>query len=122
MSGLVEELFAQRRLGIGGLRHHQQAAGVLVDTMHQAYFWVIGVVRLQVFQMPGNGIDKCTVEIATPWMHHHSRWFVDYHQVIVFIDYFQGDVLRLDSRIVVRTVEHQCDNVSRAYLIITFNR
>ena len=54
-------------------------------------------------------------------MHHHARRLVDHHQVFILIDHVERYVLRLDGRIVVRTVEHQRDDVSRAYLIIIFN-
>ena len=122
MCGLVEKLFAQRGLGIGGLGDYQQAAGILVDAMYESHLRVVRVVGFQIFQMPGNGIDECPVKVATSWMHHHTCRLIDDHQLVVLIDHLQRDILGLDGGIIVRTVEHQGDDIARAYLIITFYR
>ena len=90
--------------------------------MHQSYLRIIRVIALQILQMPGDGIHQRTVKVTTPRMHHHSRRLIDYHQVIVFIDHIQRDILRFDGRIVVWTVEHECDDISCTYLIITLDR
>ena len=55
-------------------------------------------------------------------MHHHARRLIDDHQLIVFIDHVQGNILRFDGGIIMRPVEHQGDDIARAYLIITFDR
>ena len=120
MGGLVEELLTERCLGIRRFCHYQQATGILIDSVNQAHLWVIGVVTLQVFQVPGDGIYKCATEIATPGMNHHTCRLIDHHQVVIFIHHLQRDILWFDGGIIMRTIEHQCDHIARTYLIITF--
>ena len=40
-------------------------------------------------------------------MHHHAGGLVDDHQVVILVDYVQGNVLGLDGVVVVGAVEHQ---------------
>ena len=70
--------------------------------------------------MPGNGIDQRSTEVTTARMHHHACRFIDDHQVVIFIDHIQRDVLWFDRCIIVWTVKHQSNDIPRAYLIITF--
>ena len=54
-------------------------------------------------------------------MYYHARRFVDDHQGIVFIDNIEWYFLRLDCRIVLWSVEHECDDIPRLNLVIAFN-
>ena len=121
MCVVVEELGTQLSLGVRGLGDDQQTAGVFIDTVYQSYTRVVGVVAGQVAQVPGNGVNQCAVEVAHSWVYHQSCRLVDDHQLVVLIDHIQGDVLRFNGRIIVRTVKHQCDDVTRAYLIVAFD-
>ena len=122
MGGFVEELFPQRGLGIGGLCHDKQTTGILVDAMDEPHLGIIRIIALQIFQVPGNSVHQRTIEITAPRMYHHPRRFVDHHQIIVFIHHLKWDILGLDGCIIVRTVEHQGDDIARANLIITLYR
>ena len=54
-------------------------------------------------------------------MHHHPCRFVYHHQLVVLVAHIQGDILRLNGSIEMRTVEHQGDDIACAYLIITLD-
>ena len=71
--------------------------------------------------MPCNGVDQCSMEIPHTWVYYQSRWFVDDHQLVVFVDHIERNILGLDGGIVVRAVEHQSNDISRTNLIITLD-
>ena len=122
MCGLVEKLHAQLGLGIGGLGHDEQSAGIFVYAVHQSHLRVVGVVCRQVAQVPGNGIDQRAVIVAAPWVHHHARRLVDHHQFIVFIHDVERDIFGVYAIVVVRTVEHQRDHIPRPHLVAALHR
>ena len=122
MGVVVEELRTQFRLGFGSLSHHQQSTGVLVYAMYQSHAGVVGIIAGQIAQMPGDGIDQRTMEVPHSRMHHQPGRLVDDHQLVILIDDIKWDILRLDGRIVVRTVQHQCNDITRAHLIVAFHR
>ena len=105
-SGLVEELNTQLTLSIGRLGNKQQTAGVFIDTMYQANLGVVGIIRRQVFQMPGNGIHQRAMEVSSTRMDNKSSGFIDYQQLSIFVNDVQRDVFGLDSAIVSRAVKH----------------
>ena len=90
--------------------------------MYESHLRIIGIVALQILQVPGDGVDECAVEVAASRMHHHPCRLIDDHQLVVLIDHLQRNILRFDGGIIMRTVEHQGDDIARTYLIITFNR
>ena len=51
-------------------------------------------------------------------MYHQTCGLVDNHQHFVLVHYIKGYVFRLYRRFVVRTVEHQCDNVAWVNLVV----
>ena len=75
--GMVEELLAERSLCLGCLCHYQQTARILVYTVHQTHFRVVGVVARVVLQMPCQGIDKRTAEVSASGMYYHASRLVD---------------------------------------------
>ncbi len=118
---VVEELGTQLRLGIGCLGHHEQTAGIFVDTVYQSDARVVGVVAWQVAQMPGNGVDQRAVEIAHARVYHQSGRLVDDHQLIVLVNHIKRNVLRFNLGVIVGTVEHQGDDVAGTYLIVALD-
>ena len=119
---LVEELYAQRRLGIGSLRHHEQSRRILVDAVHQSHPRIVGVVVGIVAQVPCDGVHQRTVIVAAARVHHHARRLVDHHQVVVLVDDIERDILRLNVRIHARAVHHQCHDVARLHTIVALHR
>ena len=71
--------------------------------------------------MPCYGVYQGAVEVAHSGVNYQACRLVDDHQLVVFIDHVQRDVLWLDGRIVVRAVKHQRDDVACAYLIVTLD-
>ena len=118
---VIEELGTQFSLGIGCLRHHQQTTGIFIDAMYESHTGIVGVVAGQVAQVPGNGIDQRTVEVTHARVYHQSGRFVDHHQLVVLVDHIQRNILRLYLRIVVRTVEHQRDDITRPNLVVALD-
>ena len=121
MCSLVEELQSQLGLGVGSLGYHQQTARILVYAMHQTHLGVVGVVALDIAQMPGEGVDQCTREVAHAGVNHEAGGLVDHHQLAVFIDHIEWYVLGLDRGVVARTVEHERDHIARAHAIIALH-
>ena len=72
--------------------------------------------------MPGYGVDQCAVEVAHSWVYHQSSRFVDDHQLVILVDHVQWDVLWFYCRIIVRTVQHQGDDVAWTYLVVALDR
>ena len=122
MGGLVEELLAEASLGFRGFGHHQQSAGVFVDTVYQSHLGTVGIKRGKVFQIVGDRVDKRAREVAGTGMDDHPCRLVDHHQSIVFIDHGKRYVFGHDACVVFGTVEHQRDNISGPHLIITLHR
>ena len=122
MGGLVEELQPQSRLRLGRLCHHQQSARVLVDTVYQSHFGVIGVKSLVVFQVPGDGVDERAVKVAYPRVHHQSGGLVHHHQVGILVHHGQRYVFGLDSGVVAGPVEHQRHHVSGSHPVVALHR
>ena len=90
--------------------------------MDESNLRVVRVVSGQILQVPGDGIDQRATEIATTGMDHHACGLVDDHEIIVLIDHLEGDILGSDGRVVVRTVEHQGDDIARTHFIVALHR
>ena len=90
--------------------------------MDESNLRVVRVVGGQILQVPGDGIDQRAVEIATTGMDYHACGLVDDHDFIVLIDHLEWDILWSDGRVVVRTVEHQGDDIARTHLVVTLHR
>ena len=61
------------------------------------------------------------MEVAYTRMYHQPCRFVDHHELVVLIHHIQRDVLWFNGGIIVRTVEHQRDDVTRAHLIVALD-
>ena len=59
------------------------------------------------------------MKVARTWMHHHTGFLVNHHQLVVFINHIDSDFFRFDTRFMPRTVEHQ---IIRAHLIVALYR
>ena len=118
---MIEELHTKLRLRLGRLRYDKQTAGVLVNTVYQSHTGIIRVIGRQVTQMPGDGIDQRSVEVTHAGMDNEAGGFVDNHQLVVLIDHIQRDVLGFDGGVIVRTVEHQRDNIAGTHLIVALD-
>ena len=55
-------------------------------------------------------------------MNNHTCRFVNNHQVVVLVDHLKRNILRFDRCIVMRTIKHECNNITRANLIIALDR
>ena len=76
-------------------RHHHQAAGFLVEAVHNTGArqcrQVRGVIQQRIQQRP--------VRIARRGMHHQPRRFVNDQQVVILVDHVQCDCLCLAHRL-----------------------
>ena len=118
---LLEELHSQMSLCIGCLCHNKQTRGVLVNTVHKANLWIVGVKCRVVLQMPRNSIDECSVRVATAGMHHKTGRFVYYHEVIVLIYHVKGYILGHDGVVVCRCVVSDYNLIEWLYLIVALD-
>ena len=117
---MIEELFSQVRLCLRRLSHHKQTAGILIDAMNQSYLWIVRIIARKITQMPGDGVNQRAMEVSTTRMHHHTSWLIDNHQIVVFITHIQWDILGFNSRIEMRAIQHQSDDIPRAHLVVAF--
>ena len=120
--GLMEELVAEKRLGIWGLGHHKQPGRVLVYAVYESEPRVGNVIVWIVFEMPCEGVDKCAVVISVSRMHDKSCGLVDHEQVFVFIDYVERYVLGYDFVFIARTVHHDAYDIRWLDLVGRFYR
>ena len=72
--------------------------------------------------MPCYGVDQRTVVVSASRMHYQSGRFVDYHQIVVLIDYIQWNIFGNDIIIITWTVHHHRQHVARLYFITAFHR
>ena len=121
MRSLIEELQSERRLCFRSFCHNEQSACVLVDTVHESHFGVVGVVALHIAHVPGYGIDQCAGEVARSRVHHHASLLVHHHQVVVLIHHVYGQVFSHDACVVAWAVEHQRHHVARAHLEVALD-
>ena len=119
---VVKELRAQFGFGFGRLGNDQQSAGVFVDAVHQSDARVVRVVSRQTAQMPSDSVDQRAVEVAHTRVDHKSCGFIDHHQLVVFVNDVERNILGLYRGVVVRAVHHQRHHVARTNLIIAFHR
>ena len=80
----------QRIHGLACTGHHHQAAGVLVQAMHDACAGHFAGLRVQRQQT----IEQRAAPVARGRMHHQTRGLVDDTQVSVFVDHIDGHVFR----------------------------
>ena len=87
-------LLRQADVGSIILGHHQQAAGVLVDAVHDAGADLAADTGQAAPAMPQQGVDQGAVRVAGGRVHHHALGLVDHQQVGVLIHDIQRDLLR----------------------------
>ena len=120
-ASVVEELLCQVCLGICGLGHDQQPAGILVNAVYKSNGRVIGVKVFVVAQVPSQSIDQCTTIVAAPRMHHKTCRLVDDKQGIILIDDIKGQVLGDDFPVALGVVKDKGDDVACLDLVIAFD-
>ena len=79
-------------MGQGGFGHHQQAAGVLIQAVHQAgaaHFADLLKLRAVVQE----GVQQGAAPVPGPGMDHQPRGLVERQQVPVLIEDLQGQGL-----------------------------
>ena len=119
--GLRADMIPAARRMLELLSDYEQPRGIFVDTMNKSNMNIVGIV-IGIFQMPSDGIDKCTTPIPMPWMHHQTSRFIHNNHSIIFIDHIKWDVLRNDFVLITRTIQHQSNDIKRLYLIAALNR
>ena len=92
--GVGLDLLRQPLVGLVVFRHHQQAAGVLVDAVDDAgadHPVDAGKGALAVVQQ---GVHQGAGVVPRGGVDHHPLGLVDHQQPVVLVDDIQGDVLR----------------------------
>ena len=87
-------LLRQRHMRRIILRANHNAAGVLIQTMHNARTDNTVDAR-QILAMIQQRIHQRAAVIAGSRMHHHAARLIDNHDVIILIDDIQRNILRL---------------------------
>ena len=91
--GLVGELGGERAVGGVGLGHHHQAAGVLVEPVHDARPLDAADAGEAVAAMGDQRVDQRAGGVAGGRMHHQPGWLVDDDEVVVLVDDVERDRL-----------------------------
>ena len=89
--------------------------------MNESHFGVVGVVALQVAQMPSDGVDERACEVAGSRMNHHARLLVYHHHLRVFVHYVERQIFCHDACVVARTVEHERHHIIWAHLVVALH-
>ena len=102
---------------VGGVifRHHQQAAGVLVDAVDDAGAYLTADAREAALAVPEQGVHQRAVRIARGRVDDHALGLVHHQKVVVLVHDVQRDVLRHSlDRLCVRNFQQ--DGVPRLEL------
>ena len=91
---MVGELLGKTLVRCIGLRHHQQAARVLVDAVDDAGTLDPVDARQLAAAVVEQGIDQRAFQIAGSRVHDHSGGLVDHQEVVVLEHDVERDVLR----------------------------
>jgi hypothetical protein len=70
-------------VGLVGLGNHQQAGGVLVETMNDAGAFYTADAGQAVTAMGNEGVDQGAGGIAGTGMHHHAGRLVDDDEAVI---------------------------------------
>ena len=89
--------------------------------MYQSHMRVVSIIVRIIFQMPGDGIDQCTMIVSVSGVHNQPGRLVHHHQVFVFVDNIQGNVFRNNLIIVAGTIHHHRNHIQRFHLIATLH-
>ena len=54
-------------------------------------------------------------------MYYQTCRLIDNHQLVVFIDHIKWDIFWFNRRVIVRTIKHQCDDVTGPDLVIALD-
>ena len=54
-------------------------------------------------------------------MHHEASRLVDDHQLVVFVNHIEGNVLRFDATVKFRAIEHQSHHVIRLNAVVALH-
>ena len=93
----LAQLRAQRLVRFVILGYHQQAAGVFVQSMHDARAHFAADAR-QLIEVIHQRVHQRAVRVAGSGMHHHAAGLDHYSQMLVLIENFQRNILRLGLR------------------------
>lgn len=93
VQAVIGELGCQSMVGCIAFCHHQQAAGVFVDAVHDARPADAANARKTVAAMVQQGVYKGTIGGAGGRMHHHAGGLVHHDQGVIFIGDDKGNVL-----------------------------
>ena len=85
-----------RRVGLG---HDQQAAGVLVDAVHDAGPFHATDTRQRVTTMKHQRIDQRARRCAGGRVHHQAGRLVDHDQIVILVHDRQRDILGLQMTV-----------------------
>ena len=118
----VEELESEFCFCFRCFCHHEQAGGVLVDAVDESHGGVVRVVVRIVALVEGNGIDERSRVVPASRMHDQSGRFVDDHELVVFKDHVEGDVLGEDGVLIAWAVKEEGDDVARFHPIVALHR
>ena len=89
--GLVGELGRERAMGHVGLGHHHQAAGVLVEPVHDAGPFDAADAGQAVAAMGDQRIDQRAFGVAGGGMHDQALRLVDDDERVILVDNIQRD-------------------------------
>jgi hypothetical protein len=72
------------------LGNHQQAGRILVEAMNDPRSDTTGRAGQQI-EMIDQSVCECSGVNSSAWMNNHSGGFVHHDQILIFMDYVQGN-------------------------------
>lgn len=115
--GVLEELMCQMGFRFGRFCYEEQTTGVFVDTVNESDVGIVDIERTGL-KIKLQRIEQGVLVVAMSRVDNHSGRFVDQHQVVVFIDDVEWNILGVDGIVVWLVVEQHLDDVTGANFLV----
>ena len=114
-----EELFGEIKLRLIVLCHDKKAGCILINSMHEySHPFILCIRALRYPQMMSQCIDKGTGKMSMSRMYHHSCFFIQYKEIIIFIYNVQRNILWKNLQATTLVWHHEFHDISWPHYII----
>ena len=118
----VKELVSKKTFCLFVFCHHKQSRRVFVYSMYQTGTWVVCLELYVPFEVPCNGVHHCSRVVAASRMYHHSRFFVDDHQLVVFVHNVERNIFGNNLQLLFWCFELYGNHIVRLYFVVCLDR
>ena len=94
INAVLGELRGKTLMGRVGFGNHQQPGRILVDAVDNTGPCNAANPRQPPGAVVEEGVDECSVKIASGWMDNKARWLIDNEQMVILKDNVERNILR----------------------------